>query len=123
MHDKNITKLKKDLEIVYHKYLTKEADVEVIDTTPDFDVVRIKSAKDFFAFAEEVNNLDYRLIPELQEMVDEYRDETNKRMTAEEKQKVAEKLLAQKAHGYQVYLQKIGKAGKGKKIGKNKKKK
>lgn len=122
MHDKSITKLKKELEVVYHKYLTKEADVEIIDTTPDFDVVRIRKAKDFFAFAEEVNKLDYQLIPELQEMVDEYRNETNKRMTAEEKQKIAEKLLAQKAHGYQVYLQKVGKFDKSKKIMRRKKK-
>lgn len=123
MHDKNITKLKKDLGAVYHKYLTKEADVEVIETTPNFDVVRIKRAKDFFAFAEEVNKLNYQLIPELQKMVDEYRDETNKRMTAEEKQKIAEKLLAQKAHGYQVYLKKVGKVSKGKGFAKRKKKK
>ena len=122
MHDKSITKLKKELEVVYHKYLTKEADVEIIDTTPDFDVVRIRKAKDFFAFAEEVNKLDYQLIPELQKMVDEYRNETNKRMTAEEKQKIAEKLLAQKAHGYQVYLQKVGKSDKSKKIMRRKKK-
>ena len=119
MHDKNITKLKKDLGDVYHKYLTKDASVEVIDTTPNFDVVRIKRAKDFFAFAEEVNKLDYQLMPELQEMVDEYREETNKRMTAEEKRRFAEELLAQKAHGYQVYLQK--KAGKSKGIRKLKK--
>lgn len=122
MHDKNITRLKKELEIVYHKYLTKEADVEIIDTTPNFDVVRIRRAKDFFAFAEEVNKLDYQLIPELQEMVDEYRDETNKRMTAEEKQRIAEKLLAQKAHGYQVYLQKVGKVDKSKRKMRRKKK-
>ena len=122
MHDKNITRLKKELEIVYHKYLTKEADVEIIDTTPNFDVVRIRRAKDFFAFAEEVNKLDYQLIPELQEMVDEYRDETNKRMTAEEKQRIAEKLLAQKAHGYQVYPQKVGKVDKSKRKMRRKKK-
>ena len=121
MHDKSITKLKNDLGTVYHKYLTKDADVEIIDTTPNFDVVKIKRAKDFFAFAEEVNNLNYQLIPELQEMVDEYRDETNKRMSAEEKQRIAEKLLAQKAHGYQVYLQK--KVGKRNGIRKMKKKK
>ena len=114
MHDKNITKLKKDLEVVYHKYLTKEADVEIIDTTPNFDVVRIRKAKDFFAFAEEINKLDYQLIPELQGMVDEYQKETQKRLTAEEKQRIAEKLLSQKAHGYQAYLQKIRKVGKGK---------
>lgn len=122
LHDKNITKLKKELEVVYHKYLTKEADVEIIDTTPNFDVLRIRKAKDFFAFAEEVNKLDYQLIPDLQEMVDEYRNETNKRMTAEEKQKIAEKLLTQKAHGYQVYLQKVGKFDKSKKIMRRKKK-
>ena len=121
MHDKNITKLKKDLGDVYHKYLTKDAGVEVIDTTPNFDVVRIKRAKDFFAFAEEVNKRNYQLMPELQEMVDEYKNETKKRMTAEEKQRIAEKLLAQKAHGYQVYLQK--KVGKNKEIRKMKKKK
>lgn len=112
MHDKNITMLKKDLSVVYHKYLTKDADVDVIETTPNFDVVRIRSAKDFFAFAEEVNKLNYQLIPEIQEMVDEYREETNKRMTAEEKQRIAEQLLAQKAHGYFVYLQKTRKATK-----------
>lgn len=123
MHDKSITKLKRDLGVVYHKYLTKEADVEVIDTTPNFDVVRIKRAKDFFAFAEEVNKLDYQLIPELQEMVNEYKDETKKRMSAEEKQRFAEELLAQKAHGYQVYLQKVGRVGRGKGIAKMKKKK
>ena len=114
MHDKSITRLKKDLGVVYHKYLTKDADIEVIDTTPNFDVVRIRSAKDFFAFAEEVNKLDYQLIPEMQEMVDEYKEETKKRMTAEEKQKIAEKLLAQKARGYQVYLQKTSKIEKDK---------
>ena len=76
--------------------------------------MRIRSAKDFFAFAEEVNKLDYQLIPEMQEMVDEYKEETKKRMTAEEKQKIAEKLLAQKARGYQVYLQKTSKIEKNK---------
>ena len=40
-------------------------------------------------------------------------------MTAEEKRRFAEELLAQKAHGYQVYLQK--KAGKSKGIRKLKK--
>ncbi len=123
MHDKNITRLKKDLGVVYHKYLTKDADVEIIDTTPNFDVVKIRKAKDFFAFAEEVNKLDYQLIPELQEMVDEYKDETNKRMTAEEKQRIAEKLLAKKALGYQAYLQNIGKPRRLKEIVKIKKRK
>lgn len=116
MHDKSITKLKKDLGIVYHKYLTKEADVEVIETTPDFDVVKIKRPKVFFEFAEEVNKLNYQLIPNLQEMVDEYRDESNKRMAAEEKSRSTELLLAKKAHGYQVYLQKMGKVKKSKEV-------
>lgn len=119
MHDKSITKLKKDLGIVCHKYLTKKADMEVIETTPNFDVVKIKRPKAFFEFAEEVNKLDYQFIPELQKMVDEYRDETNKRMAAEEKQRTTEQLLAQKAHGYQVYLQKMDKAKKGKKAKKH----
>lgn len=123
MHDKSITTLKKELGVTYHKYLTKEADVEVIDTTPNFNVVRIRKAQNFFAFAEEVNKLNYQLIPELQEMVDEYRDEIEKRKTAEEKQKYAEDLLAKKASGYQAYLQKISKVGKAKRISKMKKKK
>lgn len=106
MHDKNITLLKRDLSEVYHRYLTKDADVEVIDTTPNFDVIRIRQPKDFFEFAQEVNKLNYQLIPEMQMMVDEYKEETSKRMSAEERQKIAERLLAQKAHGYEVYLSK-----------------
>lgn len=106
MHDKNITKLKQDLGEVYHKYLTKDADVEVIDTTSNFDVIRIRQPKDFFEFAEEINKLNYQLVPEMQMMVDEYKEETSRRMSAEEKQKIAERLLAQKAHGYEVYLSK-----------------
>ena len=106
MHDKNITILKRDLGEVYHRYLTKDADVEVIDTTTNFDVIRIRQPKDFFEFAQEVNRLNYQLVPEMQMMVDEYKEETSKRMTAEEKQKIAERLLAQKAHGYEVYLSK-----------------
>ena len=106
MHDKNITRLKQDLSEVYHRYLTKDADVEVIDTTPNFDVIRIRQPKDFFEFAQEVNKLNYQLIPEMQMMVDEYKEETSKRMSAEERQKIAERLLAQKAHGYEVYLSK-----------------
>lgn len=123
MHDKSTTKLKKDLGTVYHKYLTNDADVEVIDTTQDFDVVKIKHAKDFFAFADDVNELDYQLIPELQEMVNEYRDQTNKRMAAEEKQRKAEQLLAQKGHGYKAYLDKISKSKKGKEVIRIKKRK
>lgn len=106
MHDKNITLLKRDLSEVYHRYLTRDADVEVIDTTPNFDVIRIRQPKDFFEFAQEVNKLNYQLIPEMQMMVDEYKEETSKRMSAEERQKIAERLLAQKAHGYEVYLSK-----------------
>jgi hypothetical protein len=53
-----------------------------------------------------VNKLNYQLIPEMQMMVDEYKEETSKRMSAEERQKIAERLLAQKAHGYEVYLSK-----------------
>ena len=61
MHDKSITKLKKDLGVVYHKYLTKEADVEIIDTTPNFDVVRIRRAKDFFALTSGMRHPKYFL--------------------------------------------------------------
>lgn len=107
MHDKSITKLKKDLGEVYHKYLTNDADVEVIETTPNFDVVKIKQARNFFEFAEEVNKLGYELIPEIQGMVDEYKEQTKRRTTAEEKQRFAERLLAKKVHGYKEYIQKI----------------
>lgn len=118
MHCKNITKLKEDLSTVYHKYITKDADKEVINITPDFEISRLRTAKDFFAMADEVNKLNYEFLPEIQTMVNEYKEETNRRMSAEEKQRIAEELLAKKAHGYQVYLQIIGKASRNKKNGK-----
>lgn len=122
MHHKNITKLKEDLGKVYHKYITKDADKEGIKVTPDFELSRLRTAKDFFAMADEVNKLNYEFLPEIQTMVNEYRDETSKRMTAEEKQRIAEELLAKKAHGYQVYLQKVVKARRNRAVGKGKKK-
>lgn len=106
LHDKSITVLKNDLGKVYHKYLTKDADVEVIDTTTHFDVVRIRQSKDFFEFAQEANRLNYKMIPEVQGMIDAYKQEINMRMSAEEKQRIAEKLLARKVKGYRVYIDK-----------------
>ena len=123
MHHRNITKLKEDLSVIYHKYMTKDADKESIEVLPNFEITRLRSAKDFFAMAEEVNKLNYEFLPEIQSMVNVYKEETSKRITAEEKQRIAEELLAQKARGYHVYLQKTGRASQssGKKGLKNKK--
>lgn len=122
MHQKNITKLKDDLGVIYHKYITKNADKEVIETIPNFENVKLKSAKDFFAMAEEINNMEYEFIPEIQSMVDEYKEQTKRRMTAEEKQKIAESLLAKKVHGYKEYIKKTDTGAKRKNLGYMKKK-
>lgn len=112
MHDKNLTNLKKELGEVYHKYLTHNAESELIDTTSNFDTIRINHAKTFFDFAEDVNNLDYKFIPEVQNLVEEYKKESKGRITAEVQRGVAEKLLAQKVHGYKKYIEKMGKKKK-----------
>ena len=104
MHDKNITMLSKDLGVVYHKYLTKDAADEVLNVNTNFEGVKINNAKDFFAFAEAVNKSNYKFIPDLQNMVDEYKEETKKREEAEEKQRNTQALLDQKARGYKTYL-------------------
>lgn len=107
MHDKSITKLKEDLGKVYHKYLTDDADKNTISITPDFNGIKISNPKTFFEYANEVNKLNYSFVPEVQKMIDEYNSEISKRTSAEEKQRIAEKLLSKKASGYAEYLEKV----------------
>lgn len=105
MHDKNITMLRKDLGEIYHKYLTDNADREVIETMPDFDPIKLGTAKCFFEMADLINELKYEFMPETQAIVNEYREQNEKLQEAERRRNYAENRLKKKAHGYKEYIQ------------------
>ena len=123
MHDKNITMLRKDLGVVYHKYLTDNAGNDFIDTSCDFEPTRLRTAKNFFEMADEVNKLNYEFMPETQAIVNEYREKSNNLKDEEKRRIYAEKLLGQKVHGYKTYINKIDSKNRRKNLGNKKKKK
>ncbi|MGN1178400.1 MAG: hypothetical protein ACI4SI_05085, partial [Candidatus Ornithospirochaeta sp.] len=105
MHHKNITMLKRDLGEVYHRYMTENADNETINTSSDFESVRL-TPKHFFEMAEEVNRLGYELMPEPQSLVNEYRQKTEQLKEAEQTNQNYKRLLDKKASGYRIYNEK-----------------
>ena len=123
LHGKCITRLEYDLEEVIHEMITEEAENEEIDSYEMLRRGRPDDVKQFFKIYDDLKSKNYTVIPMLQKMAEQYKENENAMNQAVADKEKLEGILAQKAHGYQVYLQKVGKSGNKRKKSYFKKKK
>lgn len=109
LHDKCITRLQYDLEEVLHEMMTEEADNEEISSYDMLRSGRPEEVKQFFKIYEDLKAKNYTVIPMLQKMAEQYKENEKAMNQAVADKEEIEGILAKKAHGYQVYLQKTGK--------------
>ena len=109
LHGKSITRLEYDLDEVLHEMITKEADCEEISS---YEVLRSGQHKDinqFFKLYDELLAKNYSVVPMLQQMAEQYKEnEKTKNQAVADKEKI-EAMLAKKARGYQWYNENYGK--------------
>ena len=103
LREKSVPKLKRDLEATVHVYLTENSDSEKIDATSQKTYQSI-SIDSYIAFAKEIKNKNYKLVPDAQNIIDAFEDEKKKTANAEAKAANSEALLKKKTSGYQEYM-------------------
>ena len=112
LHGKSITRLEYDLEEVLHEMITEDAENEEIIS---YEVLRSGQSKDvnqFFKLYDDLRAKNYSLVPMLQQMAEQYKEnEKSKNQAVADKEKM-EALLAKKASGYQWYNENYGKGAR-----------
>jgi hypothetical protein len=89
--------------------MTEEADNEEISSYDMLRSGRPEEVKQFFKIYEDLKAKNYTVIPMLQKMAEQYKENEKAMNQAVADKEEIEGILAKKAHGYQVYLQKTGK--------------
>lgn len=110
LREKSVPKLKRDLEATVHIYLTENSDIEKIDATSQKTYQSI-SIDNYIAFAKEIKNKNYKLVPDAQQIIDAFEDEKKKTANAEAKAANSEALLKKKTSGYQEYMRTLEQNG------------
>lgn len=88
MRYNSITRLKKDLEQVVHRYITNDAEKEHISTSRDFSKLYFEEISDYRQYAKDLKSIGYDLMPEAKKIVS---DLEAKDMIIEEQGKIIEK--------------------------------
>ena len=97
MHN-NITRLKKDLEHVVHRYITNDAEKEDIPTSRDFSKLYFEEISDYRQFANDIKLIGYDLMPEAKKIIS---DLDRKDKIIEEQGKIIEKQVKHRQHAIQ----------------------
>lgn len=109
LHGKSITRLEYDLDEVLHEMMTGESENEEISS---YEVLRNGQNKEvthFFKLYDKILAKNYSVIPMLQQMAEQYKEnEQSKNQAVADKEKL-EAMLAKKARGYQWYNENYGK--------------
>ena len=103
LREKSVTRLTRDLSATVHKYLTDNSDSEKIDVSNQ-RIYQSVSINNYLGFVKEINSKDYKLIPEMQSIIDVIEGEKMKTKDAEAKAADAYAILDKKVRGYQEYL-------------------
>lgn len=111
----SVTKLGRDLRAIVHTYLTKNSDVEHIDSADNYQFEAISTVDEFLKFVKEIKQKNYRFMPDAEKLIDKYKEQKAEKENAEAKAAKTLAFLDKKAHGYDTYLRKTGRTpGKGK---------
>lgn len=103
MRYKSVTRLKKDLEQVVHRYITNDAEKEDISTSRDFSKLYFEEISDYRQFAKDIKLTGYDLMPEAKKLVSDL-DEKDK--IIEEQGRIIEKqkkIIKKREKGHQHY--------------------
>ena len=106
----SVTKLGRDLGATVHTYLTKNSDAEEIKSADNFNFEAISSVDDFLKYVNEIKRKNYSFMPDAEKLIEKYKEQKVEKEKAEANAAQAQALLKKKAHGYDAYLRKIGKA-------------
>lgn len=109
LHGKSITRLEYDLDEVLHEMMTGESENEEISSYEVLRNGKNKEVTHFFKLYDKILAKNYSVIPMLQQMAEQYKEnEQSKNQAVADKEKL-EAMLAKKARGYQWYNENYGK--------------
>lgn len=106
MRSNTITRLKKDLEQVVHRYITNDAEKENIPTSRDYSKLYFDEISDYRQFAKDIKAIGYDLMPEAKKIVSDIEE---KDKIIEEQGKIIEKqkqIIKKRGKGFQHYFYK-----------------
>ena len=103
---KKITRLNRDLDEVMHRYLTNDADQENIQTQINYEEVYLSDPEKYIAYANELNNLGYKLIPSAQGLIDKYNQKEEELAAATQELVEAKEKYNKKEYRHKTYLRK-----------------
>ena len=106
----SVTKLSRELGETVHLYLTKKADVEVVNNKESTHYEAISSVDTFLKFAQEIKKRNYCFMPDAETLIDNYMKQELEIENAKAETAKTQAILNKKTHGYKEYLKKIGKA-------------
>lgn len=103
MRYQNVTRLKKNLEQVVHRYITNNAEKEDIPTSRDFSKLYFEEVSDYRKFVREINSLGYDLMPEAKKIVSDL--DRKDRIIEEQGKKIEEQenVIKKRNRGRQYY--------------------
>jgi len=105
----SITKLGRDLRATVHTYLTKNSDVEHIDSAENYNFEAISTVDEFLKFVKEIKRKNYNFMPDAEKLIEKYKEQNAEKEKAEAEAAKTQAILDKKAHGYDAYMRKIGK--------------
>jgi len=103
---KKITRLNRDLDEVMHRYLTNDADQENIQTQINYEEVYLSDPEKYIAYANELNNLGYKLIPSAQGLIDKYNQKEEELAAATQELVEVKEKYNKKEYRHKTYLRK-----------------
>lgn len=112
LHGKSITRLEYDLDEVLHDMITEEAECEEINS---YELLRSGQHEDvnqFFKLYDGLLAKNYSVIPMLQQMAEQYKENEKTMNQAVADKERLEAVLAKKAQRYQWYNENYGKAAR-----------
>lgn len=105
----SVTKLGRDLRATVHTYLTKNSDVEHIDSAENYNFEAISTVDEFLMFVKEIKRKNYSFMPDAEKLIEKYNEQNAEKEKAEAKVAKTQAILDKKVRGYNAYLRRIGK--------------
>ncbi len=106
---KSVTKLVRDLGATVHTYLTKNSDVEHIDSADNYNFEPISDVNEFLKYAKEIKRKNYRFMPDAEKIIEKFEEQEAGKEKAEKAAAKSQAFLDKKAQGYEAYMRRIGK--------------
>ena len=106
----SVTKLGRDLGATVHTYLTKNSDVEHINSAENYSFEAISTVDEFLQFVKEIKRKNYNFMPDAEKLIEKYNEQKAEKEMAEAEVVKTKAILEKKAQGYDAYMRNMGKA-------------